>query len=132
MPSSGGSETQVTKNGSFAAFESVDGRTIYYANISGLWAIPADGGREVRISESIYGDNFAPTAHGIYFIERSGDSATALTLKFLDYRTRVIRPVTTVIGPVGDEMSVSPDERWLLYGKMDRIGTELMLIENFH
>ena len=131
MPSSGGAETQVTRNGSFAAFESVDGGTVYYANVSGLWAIPAGGGREVRISESIYGDNFAPATRGVYFIDWSGASATALTVKFLDFRTRVIRAVTSVTGPAGDEMSVSPDERWLLYGKMDRAGSELMVVENF-
>lgn len=29
-------------------------------------------------------------------------------------------------------MSASPDEQWLLYGKMDHAGSELMLVENFH
>jgi hypothetical protein len=28
--------------------------------------------------------------------------------------------------------SVSPDERWLLYGKHQLAGSQLMLIENFH
>jgi hypothetical protein len=36
-----------------------------------------------------------------------------------------------VPGPSGDEISVSPDERWLLFGTIGGAGSELMLIENF-
>ena len=35
-------------------------------------------------------------------------------------------------GPLGDEMSISPDEQWVLFGKMEQAGSELMLFENFH
>src|SRR4051812_28623584 len=56
---------EMTKNGSFAAFESTGGKDLYYSNISGLWRTPAAGGSEIRLSESIYGDNFAPTQQGV-------------------------------------------------------------------
>jgi Tol biopolymer transport system component len=132
MSATGGAETQVTKNGSFAAFESVDGKDLYYSNISGLWRIPVAGGSEVRLSESIYGDNFAPVQHGVYFIDWPQTFSTELTLKLLDTRTHSIKPVTTVLGPLGDEMSISPDEQSLLYGKMEHAGSELMIVDNFH
>jgi hypothetical protein len=28
-------------------------------------------------------------------------------------------------------MAISPDERWMLYENIDRVGSKLMLIENF-
>jgi Tol biopolymer transport system component/DNA-binding winged helix-turn-helix (wHTH) protein len=132
MPAIGGAATQITKNGSFAAFESADGKDLYYSNISGLWRIPATGGSEIRLSESIYGDNFAAAKHGVYFIDWPQTFSTALALKLLDIRTHSTKPVTTVLAPLGDEMSVSPDEQWLLYGRMDHAGSELMIVENFH
>jgi hypothetical protein len=50
----------------------------------------------------------------------------------LDFATHAIRTIATVPGPVGDEVSVSPDEQWMLFSKVDRAGSELMIVENFH
>jgi Tol biopolymer transport system component len=132
MPRVGGPETQITKNGSFAAFESADGASLYYSNVSGLWKVPVAGGEEVRLSEFIYGDNFALAKDAVYFIDWPQALSTELTIKRLDTKTNLIKPVATVSGPIGDEMSVSPDERWLLYGKIDHAGSELMIVEHFH
>jgi Tol biopolymer transport system component len=131
MPSNGGTETQITKNGGFAAFESADGKDLYYATVGGgLAAISLQGGSETILLKSIYWLNFAPGRHGVYFIEGSSDTAR---LNFLDCRTLSARSIAAIPAPLGlgGEMAVSPDEAWVLYEKIDRIGSELMLIENF-
>jgi eukaryotic-like serine/threonine-protein kinase len=130
IPVTGGAEVQVTRNGGFVAFESADGENLYYTKDHTLWKLPTRGGSEIRITQSLCHHNFAPTKHGVYFIEDSSSAVNA-DLKFLDFRTRSLRTITTVPGPVGEEMSISPDERWMLYGKTDREGSELMLLENF-
>jgi len=56
MPSAGGSTAQVTRHGGFAAFESPDGKFLYYAKgltAPGLWRIPTNGGEEVEIISSL-------------------------------------------------------------------------------
>jgi WD40-like Beta Propeller Repeat len=50
--STGGLAVQVTRQGGFAAFESPDGRFLYYAKgltVPGLWRIPTNGGEETEV-----------------------------------------------------------------------------------
>jgi Tol biopolymer transport system component len=131
VPATGGTESAVTKQGGGVAFESVDGRDLYYTKGQELWRIPVRGGEETRVLPSLFENEFVPTKHGIYFIE-GGASETNLRLQFLDFATHAIKTIGMVPAPVGDEMSVSPDERWMLFQKCDRDGSELMLVENFH
>jgi hypothetical protein len=39
--------------------------------------------------------------------------------------------LAVIPAPTGAEISVSPDEQWMLFDKSDREGSELMLIESF-
>jgi hypothetical protein len=90
------------------------------------------GGGEVRVLESIAENRFALGDRGVYFLN-SRSSDPSQSLKFLNFTTHAIKTIATVRGPIADdEISVSPDERWMLYGKMGGEGSELMLIENFH
>ncbi|MEJ7606802.1 MAG: hypothetical protein WKF37_11175 [Bryobacteraceae bacterium] len=53
---SGGVATRVTQAGGFAAFESPDGRYLYYAkgrSVAGLWRVPVAGGREESMMEQL-------------------------------------------------------------------------------
>jgi dipeptidyl aminopeptidase/acylaminoacyl peptidase len=52
MSSTGDAAVQVTRRGGFAAFESPDGKYLYYAKgsgVSGLWRIPVNGGEELEV-----------------------------------------------------------------------------------
>jgi hypothetical protein len=56
MPSTGGSAVQVTHRGGFAAFDSLDGKVLYYAKglgVPGLWRMPTDGGEESELISSL-------------------------------------------------------------------------------
>jgi len=122
----GKQEIQVTKNGSsFTPIVSADGQAIYYTNEGGLWKVPAAGGSEARVLASVcdFSTNFAATRHGIYFFDRCAPKGT---LWFLDLATGSPKqfPIS------GMTLSVSPDERWLIYGKGSG-GSDLMLVENF-
>ncbi|MGA8593473.1 MAG: winged helix-turn-helix domain-containing protein [Bryobacteraceae bacterium] len=127
IPATGGEQLQVTRNGGYGAFESLDGKTLDFEKGLGLglWAISTRGGNEISLSESMYLRNFAPAKDGVYFIDRDGH------LKFLDSKTGRMKTIIAAPGVVGAEMSISPDERWMLYETSAR-ASELMLIENFH
>jgi Tol biopolymer transport system component len=120
-------EIQVTKNGSgLTPMVSADGQTIYYTNQGGLWKIPAAGGSEEKVLASVCDagtSGFASTKHGIYFFDRCLPEGT---LWFLDLATGSVRQLHIS----GHTLSVSSDERWLLYGK-GAGGSDLMLVENF-
>jgi Tol biopolymer transport system component len=132
-PAGGGEQVQVTRNGGTVALESADGEDLYYTKEENeVWKMPVHGGQETKVLNSLVQSNFAPTKRGIYFIDASPVFETAPRLKLLDFKTHEIRTIAILPGPVGDEMSVSPDEQWMLFYKPDREGSELMLIENFH
>jgi len=130
-PAGGGPAIQVTKDGGSVAFESVDGKDLYYTKERELWRIPVQGGTEVRVLKSLVYNSFALTARGLYFLEGSESSDLNPRLKFLDPATQAVTLITAVPFPTRGEFAVSPDEKWILFGKVDRVASELMLVENF-
>ena len=131
IPTEGGAEIQVTKRGGFVAFESADGHDLYYTKEQGLWKMPVQGGDEVMVLPSLIDSEFAPTKHGLYFVDGSGISDSSPHLQFLNFSSHAIETVATVPAPARTEISISRDEQWMLFNKFDNDASELMLIENF-
>lgn len=131
IPTASGAAAAVTKHGGDVAFESMDGEDLYYTKDQQLWKIPVRGGDETRVLTSLLNNNFAPAKRGVYFLEGTPSDAN-LHVQFLSFATHIVQTIGMVPGPVVDEISVSPDERWLLFGTRRGAGSELMLIENFH
>ena len=136
MPAVGGKAVQVTKGGAFAAFESYDGRTLYFAkgqNVPGLWKVPVGGGDEILVLKQLQGGlwgYWGLTRKGIYFY-----NAGTKAIEFYSFVTRkVARVLAPEKGPVSlyPGFSVSPDGRWILYGQMDTLSSDIMLVQNFH
>jgi dipeptidyl aminopeptidase/acylaminoacyl peptidase len=130
IPATGGTALQVTKNTGGVAFESTDGQDLYYTKNQQLWKMPTRGGNETLVLASMLDNNYAVVKRGIYFLKGTPSDAS-LRLEFLDFATHAIRNIGTVRGPSGDEIAVSPDERWFLYATTGDSGSELMLIKNF-
>jgi Tol biopolymer transport system component len=131
IPSTGGTEVQVTKHGGYVAFESADGEDLYYTKEQELWKMPVRRGDERRVSASLFRNNVAPAKSGIYFLEGPLSAETTVRLQFLDLATQAVKTIAVIPAPAGNEISVSPDERWMLFSKTDREGSELMIVENF-
>jgi Tol biopolymer transport system component len=132
IPATGGTELQVTKNGGAVPFESADGKDLWYTKERELWKAPVRGGDERRISASLFRDSFAPTKTGVYFLEGPlSPSEVNVRLQFLEFATQTIKTVAVMPAPAAGEICVSPDDKWMVFVKDDRKGSELMLIENF-
>ena len=135
MPAGGGRAVQVTKHGGFAAFESLDGKMLYYAkglNMPGLWKVPVEGGEEIPVFEELdaglwgYWDI---TKDGIYFYD-----VKTRAIEFFSFATRMLTKVAVPErGPLRFDpgLSVSPDGRWILYAQVDQVSSDIMLVENF-
>jgi serine/threonine protein kinase len=129
-----GEAVQVTKKGGVEGLESPDGRYVYYGNRrrnSGLWRVPAQGGEEIEVLPALDDINsFAVLERGIYFIPPRNADGTH-SIQFLEFATGKTLPVTTIDKMLPGRLAVSPDGRFLLFARLDQMGRDLMLVENF-
>ena len=135
-PASGGAAQQVTTQGGFAAFESSDGKYLYYAKFdaAGVWRIPTEGGEESLVLDRPKPREWgywAVADHGIYFI--NSESKPFATIEFFSFETnRVTRIATIEKEPINtaSNLAISPDGRWILYTQLDQSDSDIMLVEN--
>jgi Tol biopolymer transport system component/DNA-binding winged helix-turn-helix (wHTH) protein len=136
MPAEGGRAVQVTKQGGFAAFESSDGKTLYYAKGEyrpGLWKVPVEGGEETLVLEQpaagLWG-YWGLRAEGIFFY-----NATTKAIEFFSFATnkitQIAKPEKQPDPTTNPGFAVSPDGRWILYAQADQLASDIMLVENF-
>src|ERR1700730_15925956 len=132
-PAVGGEAIQVTRNGGWVAFESPDGKFVYYTKevaSSALWKMPVSGGEESQVLPSVFRSAFSLVNDGIYFSpEPSADRK--YSIQFLSFATGKVKTVVPIPGQVSYIFNVSPDGRSLLYTQLDEAGSDLMLVENF-
>jgi Tol biopolymer transport system component len=113
--------------------ESPDGKYVYYWFRGSIWRVSANGGAEEEVVESSHWDSaIQPVSGGIYYMSR--ERRQRASIWFYDFATR---KTSTVLDLNDEEVSrdasfdVSPDGRYLLYPKIDRTQTNLVLVENF-
>jgi Tol biopolymer transport system component len=134
-PAEGGPAVQVTKNGGREAFESPDGKVVYYSKqqgVSGIWRVPVEGGEEIQVFDQGEQGHWALQDQGICFLTRTPDP----TIKLFSFRSRRVEQLaalpkearTSVGRPA---LAVSPDGRWILYVQVDRVESDIVLVENF-
>jgi Tol biopolymer transport system component len=131
LPSSGGTAVQVTRQGGAAAFESVDGRWLYFAKETrpiAIWRVPVEGGEETKILDGLSDYfNFAVTSKGIYLLALRG---SAPSIEFFDLATHKTTVLHMLERPFWFGFALSPDDRSILFSQVDSRGSDLMLIEN--
>ncbi len=120
----GGGEPQpVTDEGGYAAFESLDGRSLYYTRLGqrGLWRRPTAGGRDTIVTEAIEAEdwpNVAAVDGGISFVTNPDDGDPRLAM--LDERTHQTRLLTRLPAFAWSGVAVSRDGARILYARADR------------
>jgi Tol biopolymer transport system component/serine/threonine protein kinase len=145
LPIRGGEPVQVTRNGGWRPRASPDGKFIYYmhwvAPRLSIRRVPVQGGDEVEVVPPLKGavwNGWALGEHGIYFIDFEAGPRAAI--KFFSFQTRQISQIGEMEKErrrLGHEfaptqrITVSPDEKWLLYVQYDQSGSDIMLVENF-
>ncbi len=134
VSSEGGTAVQVTRSGGWNAFESADGRLLYYAKQfvdTEIWRVPTAGGEEAplpRMPHVEYAAWWVPTAAGIYFIAQG----PAPHIRFYDFATHAVKEIADLPGapaPYVGGISVSTDGRYVLYFQIDETASDLMLVD---
>ncbi len=138
IPAEGGRAIQVTRGGGFEAFESPDGKLLYYAKEStpGLWSVPVDGGSETLVLNSVRHFWWAIADPGIYFVTSGGspNPDAPSQLNFYSFGTRTVAHVGTIeheLSTDTNSLAVSRDGRQLLVVHLDQPGSDLVLVDNF-
>jgi Tol biopolymer transport system component len=134
IPATGGSEELVTHGGGGFAYESADGKTLYFMRTHGeapLLSLPLAGGPERRVLECVLPKGFAVGHGGVYHLGCGAD-LRAVPLYLLDPATgrdRLLGKLEQALS--GNGLTVSPNGKTILYGKVENKGRDLMMIENF-
>jgi Tol biopolymer transport system component len=131
-----GEETQMTQHGGYAAFESHDGKRLFYSkfNAAGIWTMPTSGGPEEKITDGLhhgYWGHFAVVESGLYFLD--ADANQGPTILFYDFRSRRATPVLTlnkVPLPWSASLAASLDGR-TIYFVQHKLTSSIALAENF-
>ena len=107
-PANGGKGTQVTSNGGYTAFESADGRSLYYTKEGppGLWELPLRGGKEKLLLTADVGTEFAVTKDGIYYLP-----VAAKSVRLHSFATGKEEEIALLNVDEADGLTVSPDGR---------------------
>ena len=113
------------------------GKRLFYAKPSepGIWSVPVEGGEEMKVMEKAGQSAWTVAKDGICFLEWK-DLLHPL-MQFYRFRDRRFTtlyefPARTFLERTATALSVSPDERWVLYTQYDQTGSNLVLVENFH
>jgi len=137
MPAAGGPAVQVTRHGGFAAFESPDGRFLYYAKsltVPGLWRIPTNGGEETEVISSLeagYWGDWAVVEGGIYYLDTTTTKPGIAFFDFTTHRTTRVFDLEKPPARSAPGLAVSPDKKTILYTQLDALNSDIMLVENF-
>jgi Tol biopolymer transport system component/DNA-binding winged helix-turn-helix (wHTH) protein len=136
MPSKGGPAVQVTRHGGYGAFESPDGKFLYYTKypaVPGIWRMPTSGGEESQVvagMEPEFWGYWALVEKGIYYLDTTAkpaiaffDFANGQVTRLFEFETRPAREATG--------LAASPDGRTILYTQLDALTRDIVLVDNF-
>jgi dipeptidyl aminopeptidase/acylaminoacyl peptidase len=135
-PVEGGRAIQITRNGGAVSFESEDGRFLYFSKTAargweqGLWRIPVAGGEDTPVVAQVAWLTWTLAGPNIAYVNA-------------EHRPRpifeIVNPTTGVLWqhdvpestPMPNYLSVSPDDRWILYSATEPLASDIMLVDNY-
>jgi Tol biopolymer transport system component/tRNA A-37 threonylcarbamoyl transferase component Bud32 len=127
----GGPVQQITKGGGNEPFESPDGKFLYYMkDPGGIWRMPVAGGQPEPVVREARMFMYAAAGRSIYFC--TGPKSLWVLRTDSGRKFEYVQFPKEVLGlENGSMLSVSADERTIIYTQMDRQESDLMLVENF-
>jgi len=132
MPAEGGAAVQVTKKGGREAFGASDGKFLYYTKFGtdGIWRVSIEGGEETKVLDQGRQNYWALCSEGLCFYRQA--AAGAPVIRLYSFATGRLTDIAELPKARGyQHLAVSPDGEWILYSQLDRVDSDLMLVENF-
>ena len=130
-PAGGGAPQQLTHDSGNEPFESSEGKLLYYVNGLGLWSLPlADGDPKSVLPDSLLA-LYGVAGRSIYYVVRNPPGIWVLRTETGRKFEYVRFPKAGIGLDAGTALTVSADERTILYTQTDRQESDIMLVENF-
>ena len=136
-PAAGGAPVQITEEGGYNLRVSPDSRTLFYAKIRAgqvwIWGLPVEKASMNLSSGTLprpvlaMTDSYAVGKRGLYFVPLP----SVREIAYFDLASRKTHPLIKFDKEVGYQISISPDERYLLYEQMDSEVVEMMKMDRF-
>jgi len=128
-------EVRLTRDGT-SPQESTDGKRVFYVAGSEqdeLWSVSVNGGdehREEGIPKFVNDLSWTPAENGIFF----DGPPSHLSIKYFNFSDRRTENISALRGIsfVCCSINVSRDNGTLLFSAVDRLESDIMLVENFH
>jgi len=135
VPSNGGTPTQVTTQGGFVGVESHKGDWLYFTKSDkpGVFRIPVAGGTEQQIIDQPrvgYWGYWSVAEKGIYYLNKRNSKST-FEFSDLQGEHRAVMHTLDHNPPPYAGLTVTPDERSLLYNDEVEVGSHITLVEGF-
>jgi hypothetical protein len=124
---------QVSGHGGAAAFESADGRWVYYGKrgVAGLWRRPVTGGPEAQVIARGHAMFWGMHDRGACWMDPLASDVVVECLDFDSSRVSTVArlPNDGRYRATGPGFAVSPDGTRLLYVRVSRQESDLMLAD---
>ena len=131
MPASGGAATLVAARDAVRAYESADGRWLYFAQFTttNLLRTPVAGGEPTAVLSALTDpEGYALAGQGIYYWSGSRAAPALHYLNVASGRDQLLyQPAITAM----PHLSLSPDARWLAFPMVERNSQELLMLEKW-
>jgi eukaryotic-like serine/threonine-protein kinase len=136
MSAEGGDAVQITRHGGAVVVTSRDGQHLFYKrqlDSVPIYDIHPDGtGDTLIVPERTFAVlPYTATASGLWWVSPPIDGRTYWSLRMLRFADRKIVEAAKLEFPTALNVSLSPDEHYLLVTKGDTSGTDLLLVNNF-
>jgi Tol biopolymer transport system component len=132
FPGNEDNAVQVTKTGGDYVLESMDGANLFFRkNRTGIWKMPIKGGSEILVLDFPIGRIcWTVASKGIYFFNISATGGDR-EIKFFNFDTKEIRTVYKVNRDIYNRLTISPDEKYLLYSQVEEGESDIWMVENW-
>jgi Tol biopolymer transport system component len=130
VPAAGGTPVQVTHGSGFMPFESLDGKSVYYSRLTkaGIWNVPVEGGAEKQVCDCTQPDdwaNWTVAVNGLYFVDSKPGPLPQI--KFIELASGKTFLVDKMEKPAFFGMTLSPDNKTLIYSQRDRDEHDILM-----
>jgi Tol biopolymer transport system component len=127
----GGAVRQVTRNGGREAFESFDGRYLYYrkAESRGIWRSLLDGSDEALLTPHGDQGKWVVFPDGVSIFRTDANPPHIEFFRFDTNGTELVKILPYSVGFRG--FAVPPDQQSFLFQRVDLTDSDIMMVDNF-